>query len=609
MATKRPDWDLTAERELWAATCAPDGLMDDAGNTYTHEDALWWFVHIAWGAEFYMRQPGEIRWLVYRVHGPYLRWLQNEILQWKTSRRAGRLERWHLAIIIPRGFGKTVTATKCALLWSHLDEPDMSSVIASEVHPKAKEFLAPIADVMANKNDFAWFCWLYGMWYNPERAWNKDSVVHAYRNNLGLTEPSIGTAGTEKGVTGYHPKQYWEDDPLSANKLSEGGSWLDTVKEAHDAVYPALQTNGLFAMVLTRYLDNDVAGSALKLDGVHSWNGMPPVDSRIKIGGGKWRVYFVQARDALGNVVLPEVTSEEFLAHHEATKPSDYAAQYQNDPGTGEHMPLDKSQIPQLFVPRASMRDIPIEYATIHIDTAFKDPKKQARGDYNVIAVMLHDLRNNGYVYYDYALVDNKWRVEDFNDKLIEVVRNLTARRIRIRAIVDEVEPGGKRGSWRLLTQKVIEGAGLRCPEIIQLPRQGTRKIERMKAAAGFWVENWMHLVCDFDPDARPHPVWKQWHPERTPGLEQLIEQMLRIGVSQYDDIADACADVFIDQVWRRPQLTGVDPNEGAIPMAPGDSDLKSIGKRMSNEQVAMMAREWDEFYANDNPDFLPPRF
>ena len=614
MRKPKEEWDLTAERELWAAVCAPNSLANDDGTTYTHPDSLWWFVHIAWGAEWYMRQSGEIRWLVPRVHKPYLAWLQNELIEWKASRRAGKLDRWYVAIIIPRGFGKTVTATKAALLWSHLDEPDMSSVIGSEVHPKAKEFLAPIATVMAGQNKaMSWFCWLYGMWYDADREWNADRVVHAYRNNLGLTEPSIGTAGTEKGVTGYHPKQYWEDDPLSANKLKEGGNWLDIVKAAHDAVHPALQTNGWFAMVLTRYLDEDVAGTALSEDGIRSWGGMPPDDARLaeKIGKGAWRVWFMQARDAEGNPTLPEVANAEFLDAYERRKPADFAAQYMNSPGTGEHMPLDKSQIPSLFVARSKIRDLPIEYATIHIDTAFKSKEKQEKGDYNVIGVALHDMRNNGLVYMDYALHDKKWRVEQFNDKLIEVIRGLTARRIRIRAIVDEVEPGGKRGSWKLLMQKTVEGSGLRCPEIIQLPRQGTKKVERIKAAAGFWVEGWMRLICEYDEQAPPHAQWKAWHTERTPGLDMLIEQMLKIGVSAHDDMADAYADVFIDQVWRRPQTgTGYSAaNEGDEPVQPGDNDLKTIGSKISNEQAAMMAKTWGETYGEEDADYLPDRY
>lgn len=615
MSKRKPEWDLKAERELWAAICSPNGLEDDGGNAYTHEDALWWFVHIAWGAEWYMRQPGKIRWLVERVHKPYLRWLQGEILEWKASRRAGKLDRWYIAIIIPRGFGKTVTATKCALLWSHLDEPNMCSVIGSEVHPKAKEFLAPIAEVMADTTHktYAWFTWLYGPWYDPQREWNAGSVTHAYRKNTALTEPSIGTAGTEKGVTGYHPDQYWEDDPLSANKLREGGNWLDMVKEAHDAVHPALQTNGWFAMVLTRYLDEDVAGTALATEGIKTWNGMPPDDARLadKIGKGVWRVWFMQARDAEGEPTLPEVTSKEFLDAYEARKPADFAAQYMNAPGTGEHMPLDKSQIPSLFVARDKFRDIPIEYATIHLDTAFKSEEKQKKGDFNVIGVVFHDMRNNGLVYYDHGLHDKKWRVEQFNDKLIEVLRNLASRRIRVRAIIDEVEPGGKRGSWKLLMQKTVEGAGLRCPEIIQLPRQGTKKIERIKAAAGFWVEGWMRLVCEYDEKAPPHPTWKAWHPERTPGLEMLIEQMLKIGVSAHDDMADACADVFIDQVWRRPQFgTGFSASdEGDLIVQPGDSDLKDMSKRISNEQAAQMAKTWEEMHGDEEFDYLPPRY
>jgi hypothetical protein len=599
MLKLRPPWPLDAERELWADICAPKGKD-------THPDALWWFIHIAWGAEWYMRDPGHQRWLVPRIHRPYLRWLQQQLLDWKEARRSGNPpERWYVAIILSRGFGKTVTATKCAMLWSHLDEPNMSSVIGSETHPKAKEFLKPIKEVISGKNEYSWFAWLYGKWDDDEQQWNAKSVTHAYRTNTGLTEPSIDTTGAETGITGLHPDQYWEDDPLSATKLREGGSWLDVVRESHDAVYPALATDGWFAMVLTRYLDNDIAGKELMESKILSWDGQPSPDERLmeNVGKGVWRVYFLKSRLPDGQPTLPEVASKKYLDDYERRNPRDFAAQMENNPGTGEHMPLAKEQIPSLFITPEQMRDIPIEYATIHLDTAFRGDDQNEDGDFNVIAVALHDLRANGLVYFDGAWVNKDARVEEFNDQMILTIRDLQRRRIRIRAITDETEPGGKRRASMILMQKTIEGAGLRCPEIIQLPRQGTRKVERIKAAAGFWTEGWMRLVCPKIPDMPLHVEWKEWHPELRPGLKQLINEMLRIGVTGHDDVSDACADIFIDQIWKKPYATGfIAQDEGANPVSPGDTDLKGFGKRMSNTEAASLAQEWSAFYGEDDP-------
>jgi hypothetical protein len=175
----------------------------------------------------------------------------------------------------------------------------MSTVIGSEIHDKAKEFLGPIKTVMQGQNPTSWFCWLYGVWYDSDREWNSKQCVHAYRRSLAHTEPSFGTFGVDTGITGYHPMQVWWDDPISANKMKQSQNWLKSVETAFEATFPAVLTNGFVALVMTRYHDRDPAGiSFVNKDGspaVCEWAGMPPVDGRIKIGPkGRWRVYFVR---------------------------------------------------------------------------------------------------------------------------------------------------------------------------------------------------------------------------------------------------------------------------------------------------------------------------
>jgi len=604
MATK-PKWDLQAERELWAAICAPQGLIDDQGVRYTHPESLYWFVAIAWGAEWYIRSTGEQRWFVRDVHLPYLQWLQKQILEWKASRRAGNSEAselWQVGIIIPRGFGKTVTSTKAAMLWSHLDEPNMSSYIGSEIHDLAKKIFDPVRKVLEGQNPDSWFPWLYGVW-KTDRKWDDEQIVHGYRRATALSEPSVGTFGVDRGITGHHPLQVWWDDPLSANKLRKDGKWLDTVLTAFDASFNAVRTDGFIAFVLTRYLDNDVAGSGMEDDGIKSWDGMPNTDSRIPVGTGHWRIYFLQARDTLdtavysrGRPILPTVWSDARLTRWEDRNPEDYANQAMNDPTTGEHMPLTKEQIDSLYIPRAAMRDIPIEYATLHLDTAFKEDQ-QEKGDYSVISVWLHDMRNNGMVYFDRSVFSNGWRVEQFNDELVAVMFDLRKRNIRVRMITDEPEPGGKLGSWKALVQQAIRGAGLRYVEIKQIPRQGTKKIIRIKTAAGFWAEGYVRLPVDYDQNLRP--ILKS-----TPGLTELRDEMLRIGKSTHDDHADAAADVFREGIWRPPIFLGNEGNGGRSPVQPGDTALKEFGQPLTNEEVREL---YDDQHELD--DWLPERY
>ena len=239
-------WDLTSERQLWAAICAPNKWHKTDGKTVgTHPESLWYFVHFAWGCEFVFRAGNKSRWLVkqsrsgYHVHDKYLSWLQSALLQWKENKKQGRGQRTYLCINLPRNFGKSVTATRCAALWTHLDDPNTSTLIGSATSKLSEDFLNSIGITISGNNNLAWFCWLYGNWKNPGREWTKTAFHHAYRNNTSLPEPSFDITAVDIGMTGYHHDQHWWDDPIVANKLRDGGTYLDTVHTAFKASYKA----------------------------------------------------------------------------------------------------------------------------------------------------------------------------------------------------------------------------------------------------------------------------------------------------------------------------------------------------------------------------------
>jgi len=573
-----PSWNADAERELWADICTPG----------RHPDSLWWFIRIAWGAESHLEKPGKRagRWLTHRVHKPFIDWFQKQALQWMAARNTDEAERWHVMVQVPRDWGKSVSITKAANLWCHLADPNLVSYIGSEVHPKAKGFLGPVRRVMMGEDPDAWFTYLYGQWYDPEREWTIEQVTHAYRTALALTEPSFGTFGVDTGLTGYHPDMVFWDDPLSATKLRAGGDWLKIVRTAVNAAYPALKANSFFCFILTRYLDDDVAGTLMSTEGVASWDGMPCPDGRIArdIGKGIWRVYFLQARDKRktekcwqGEPVLPEVDSHESLLRYEKRDPQGYASQKMNEPGTGEHMPLTQEQIDQIWVARDAA--IPIKYATMHVDTAFKDEERKATGDDNAIIVWLHDLRDNGVVYLDRVLSSNEWRSEDVLTAMVNTAVDLRRRGIRLAHLTDEKLPGGMDQVWGAAIQAAFSKAGLRCPEITFIPRQGKQKAMRITTAAGYWVEGFVRLY------------------KSAPGVQKLIDQMLKPPpYGTKDDVADAASDVWHPDIWTRPQPPdGRAENLGEIPSQPGDDVLKA-GRPGSG------TNEINDLYAEQNP-------
>jgi hypothetical protein len=237
--------------------------------------------------------------------------------------------------------------------------------------------------------------------------------------------------------------------------------------------------------------------------------------------------------------------------------------------------------VPDLFVDyRDFLFTVPVEYATVHLDTAFKKLETVRTGDDNAIGTWLHDARRNGILYLDTDLLrcSNEWREEQFNDELIKVLLSLRRRSIRVKAITDETEPGGKAGSYKNRMLGIIKSAGLRLrPEdFIQLNRTNSKKA-RIRTAAGQWAEGYVRILLHKDSKG-------EWI--IPPVVRKAIYQFVHVDADGHDDIADALTDGFISDLWRRPDFAMSTAIEGMPPMAPGDEQLKSLGGPPSIEEV-----------------------
>lgn len=543
-------WPLEDERVLLADACV-------AGR---HPHSLWNFVRFAAGWHFRCVEKKKY-WLTTREHRPLLDWLQEIIEEWYEKRTTGHAERIHVLVWLFRTFGKTNMVTKCVPTYIMLLDPDVAVYIGSETHPKAQEVLGAIKPTLNSEDPHSLFGWFYGNWYNKDRTWTRSSVVTAARRSIGATEPSIGTFGVETGLTGKHPGVVIYDDPISEEKLTkEGGSALRAAVDSLDSIYPALENDSLFILVGTHYREEDPIGTVLSMEGVKTWDGHKSPDKWKE--NGKWRVYFLQARDvsdtvnyAKGRPTAPETGwTDAGLRDYELKNAYQYSAQMMGTPSVGEHMEITPEQINKLLIKRENLPQI--EYVTIHLDTAFKTDQTRERGDRNVIGAWLHDIRPTGIVYLDRINCSASWRAEDFDTHLVTTLHHYRSEGIRVRAITDEREMGGKRGVYLRHLQDVISAAGLRIPEIIQLNRAGTHKIVRIREATNFWLDGYVRVLNDVE------------------NLDLLIWEMTRIGRSKHDDIADALADVWRPEIWRgRHQYTG--DEQPGLPRQPGDEVLK----------------------------------
>jgi hypothetical protein len=645
------NWDYQAERDLWRGICAPNSWHGESERgrslAITHPESLYWFILKCWGVQSFLRShPEQPRWFQDRVHKPFITWLQTHILRWKALSYSGCSDRYYIGVVIPRGFGKTICATKSASLWMHLDEPDMSTMLYSATSELAVDILGGISSVMSGKNQDSWFTWLYGNWKTGAKDWNKRFITHGYRRVDNLSESSFDSTAMDIGLTGYHPRVCFIDDPIIGNKLREGGVYMTAVHQGVDAIYNALQTNGLMVLVLTRYLDDDVAGRHFQEEGIATWTGMemPSVafTQKIDVGHGTWHVYFLQsqneqmAEDDPLSYTLPEVYDMKKFKEGKRRNPEDTACQQQNNPGTSDRSPLIEAQIPDLFISYEDFQfQVPIGFTTVHLDTAFKRPENIGKGDDNAIVTWHHDERSNGVMYLDSDLLraSNEWREEDFNDVLIkDVLMSLRKQGRWIRHLTDEVEPGGKAGSYSSRLKALIRSSGIMVSKIHILNRTSQKKA-RIRTSAGHWAEGYVRILLHKDPRCRCVPTVDQatghissaacphWIIPKT--LQKLLYQITRVDTAPHDDLADAQADAFIDDIWQKPIGNIPAPIEGVTPSSPGDEFLKSLSRPMTNEELFGLmdsqaaGRAYEEASTEasylgpghgPDDDFLPPR-
>lgn len=636
-------WNLDAERDLWRSICAPNSwYAEDGTSVGTHPYSLWYCLTKAWGAESYLKShPAEPQWLYEPIHVPYTQWLQHHILAWKKRALTGKPGRTHLASILPRGYGKTV-CEKAAILWSHLDDFDMTTLVMSANDTLSGDILKVIKAVLDGGPDHdpdSWFVWLYGDWRSGAQDWHKQYINHGARRARNISEPSIDTTGAGAGATGYHPRQCWWDDPLEKNKLKQDRTaYLRGQKEAVNASFNSVHTNGLIVFTLTRYLDNDVMGDHFRTEGVASWSGMPcphqAIFDDIPFGEGQWHVFFYQTEDeTTGEPTNPRLWTREMIAAAKKRDSEDFACQQQNNPGSGEHAPLVESQIPWLYMSYQDFQwDITIQWATIHIDTAFKNRDNIGQGDYSAIVVWLKSTRDDGVLYLDTDLMraSNEWREEDFNKELLKVCLNLRKRGIFIRNITDEKEPGGKEGTYKNRILGILRTAGfmLSDDQFIQFNRS-TDKKARIRTAVGHWAEGHARILlhrdrCDCPPPEYDH-VTNRYLPRQCPHftvppvVKSLIDQIVRVDVVGHDDLADAMTDGFTKQCgWTPPAVRPLSPqDEGQTPRRPWDEDLKNVGKPMTYEELQQFLADREELaglglmspgHGWDDDGWIPPR-
>lgn len=519
------------------------------------------------------------RWWDNDVHEPLCHWLQTELEAWLARRSDPTPQRTFLGALLPRAAAKTNLITKAAMMWLQLRNPELSCYIGNEKLENAIDFLGVIKAHLEGSDDFSWWTWLYGNWRSNESRWRQDGVTHAARTTTS-SEASFGIVSMNTGLTGKHPDIVCLDDLVSYEGLSKDAGLYETAASFMGSLIPVIEPNGLMILVGTRYSDADPFGHAIRTLGIQSLSGMQDPDYPVT-PAGRWRFYFMSARYPDGRPSIPSVWPEQAMQEYKQQDPIKYAYQVLNRPKESPFRPLTEAQFDRQIV-----RDHP-KYlrVSLHLDTAFKHLSRYAVGCESAIVAIGHDPLEKGVVYFLGAWHSPAWTSEQFNDRLIEVYRDMLARELPVKCITDELESYGKSGVYGKHLTTVFRQVGLTMPTFLTFNRliQGERKDARISEAITYVVKGLVHFWAG------------------APGLATIRYQLCNHPDSSLKDVADAFADFAQDDVYTvmLPHLT----LEGDKPedfLGPWEDTLKRPGWWKAHEK-----NEYDTLIDND-PDFTP---
>jgi hypothetical protein len=559
--------DKRAETAFWQHKC---------------RSSLYWFFREAYG---YDRNPkgalSKTPWLTDQ-HKQLADWFTFHAKEWMRDRMLGLGKPKKILAVVPRDFGKTTLLAQAGQIWLHVHDPEIATYTGCDTLPRAREILNGIKMVIGGEDSYSNYTQFYGNQLKQGRKWKIEGVVTADRTNLTRRDDSYGIWAVETGMVGLHPDGGFFDDPNTYERMARHNNWLDIVNDHFATLIPVFQKDALWCLTATRYGDGDHVGTILKNEGCASITGMKMPDVVISPDGA-WHVFFLDAEDADGHPTMPTIWPLHRIKTFKDTNIVRYFAQVRNNPKMSPYKILTESSIKKMYIPTLPRERLRRLRISLHADTAFKNPKRRARGDMNVIAAVGHEPKTGKCIFVG-ARFDQDWQSTEFRDAMIEQVKLWRSVSAGVFAITDEEEIGGKPGLWQAFLETAFKLKNVRMPELLIFRRRNDRsKEDRLSEVAGLWAEGRMELV------------------EGAPGLEQLTEQMGNIGLTKYDDFADAVGDCFNKRVYNVVWATKA-AESARSQSNPFDEVLKQNGLGdAAAEQIAKefdeRAKQWDGLY------------
>jgi hypothetical protein len=555
-------WDINAEREFWRRKCI---------------DSFWYFFRVAYGYDYNPKgAAGPSPWMEEKTHKPLCDWFEHHALEWLAARKAGRGKQKKLMVIVPRDFGKTTLLAAGGQAWLHLHDPELATYTGCETITRGREILSSIKSVIGGEDRHARYTWLYGSQKHLKRRWKLDAVVTAARTNLSRRDASYGVWAVESGLVGMHPDCCFLDDPNTYERMDRDKEWLDIVNRHVDTLIPVFQKDALWVFTLTRYGEGDHAGKSIKHEGVRSVTGMPMPGLKVE-EDGSWDLFFLDAQDEAGTPTMPLIWPPERIKDFERRNPTRYWAQVRNNPVQNPYNILPYSAVERMVCDDKDV-DLKKLRVSLHFDTAFKNVRRRARGDYSVVSAVGHEPKTGVCVFLG-AHGSTDWDSERFAKQFCDDIKFWRSRCARVSCMTDEDDIGGKPGVWEAFVKTKLMSAGIALlPPLLMINRSNNmRKEERLANVAALWRDGRMKLL------------------RGAAGLDVLMRQMSQIGTAQdNDDYMDATADCFNKQVYNTvwPSVS-TDGTEHKHSSNPFDEILK--GGAATVNAAERIAKEYSE--------------
>lgn len=399
-------------------------------------------------------------------------------------------------ILLPRNHLKTTEVTIAWTVQQILINPNIRIFITNERLENSKSFLREIKSHFEKNLKLRA---LFGNLVNEEGKWTQDQIIIANRSKH-TKEPTVQVGSLDTSLVSQHYDIIIGDDLVSRNNISTKEQ-IDKVKQYWKDLISLLETGGVIVDVGTRWNYDDLHGQLLRNQ---------EYDRLIE---SCW--------DVNHTPIFPEkFTTAELQDIKNSIGSYDFSCLYENNPVDNEKSSFRRSYFENKYNESDLLGKTLNTFITI--DNA---PSMKKGTDFQGIIVNSVDTQGNWYL---------RW-IERFKGNTPELIKRIFELYIEWNPIIIGIE----QKAYEDLIKPYLDEEKRRrnqWPNVIELKDKGIRKEDRIRGRLQGRFESKAIFLQTIAKDNQ----------------DDLIDELVRFPVGQYDDLADALQ--YQDDIAYKPE-------------------------------------------------------